>query len=78
VAVVGLIGIVGLAFTETALAGDNDPSPTMTVQIYNYSRASPAILARAEREAGRILREAGLRAVWLDCPVGLPAAEPQG
>jgi hypothetical protein len=32
------------------------------LQIYNYSQASPAILTGAEREAGRILGEAGLRA----------------
>jgi hypothetical protein len=28
------------------------------------------VLLDAEREAGRILRTAGLRAVWLECPVG--------
>ena len=52
------------------LAGENDAGPTITVQIYNYSQASPAILAGAEREAGRILGKAGLQAVWLECPVG--------
>ena len=71
VAAVGLIGIVGIVFPETALAGGSDPGgPTITVQIYNYSLASPTVLEGAEREADRILRMAGLRAVWLECPVG--------
>ena len=79
VAAVGLIGIVGIAFPETALAGGSDPGgPTITVQIYNYSQASPAILTGAEREAGRILDAAGLRVVWLDCPVEPLRPGPQG
>ena len=53
-----------------AFPAENDASPTITVQIYNYSLASPTMLVGAEREAGRILRMAGLRAVWLECPVG--------
>jgi hypothetical protein len=39
--------------------------------------ASPAILAGAEREAGRILGRAGLQAVWLACPVGPSTPGPQ-
>lgn len=70
VALLGLVGIRGLAFPEAALAGENDPSPTITVKIYNYSQASPGILIGAEREAGRIFSAAGLQAVWLECPVG--------
>jgi hypothetical protein len=78
VVAVGLTGIVGLAFPETAFAGENDSSPTITVMVANYSQASPAILAAAEREAGRILGQAGLRASWLECPVGPSAPSPQG
>ena len=77
VTLVGLVGIVGLAFPGMAFP-ENDASPTITVQIYNYSRASPTVLVGAEREAGRILREAGLRAVWLECPVGPSTPGPQG
>jgi hypothetical protein len=58
------------AFLPTAVrAGDREvgPSLTMPVLVYNQTQASAAILAGAEREAGRILGEAGLRAVWLDC-----------
>ena len=66
--VAGLVGIMGFAFPETALARDDEP-PTITVLVNNYSQASHAALAAAEREAGRILGRAGLRALWLECPV---------
>ena len=68
--VLGLVGIMDLGCPEAVLAGESNPSPTITVQIYNYSQASPAILGGAEQEAGRILGKAGLRAVWLECPIG--------
>jgi hypothetical protein len=77
VVAVGFTGILGLAFPETAFAGENDSSPTITVLVANYSQASPAILAAAEREAGRILGRAGLRASWLECPVGPSTPSPQ-
>jgi hypothetical protein len=76
--VVASIAIAGLAFPETAVAGENDPGPFITVQIYNYSKASPGVLTGAEREAARILGQASLRTVWFECPVGPSAANPQG
>src|SRR5262245_30481695 len=75
--VVALVGITGFALPETAFAGENDYSPTITVLVHNCSQASPAILAGAEREAGRIMGEAGLRAVWLECPTGPSTADPK-
>lgn len=76
--VVALLGITGFAPPSTAFAGENDDSPAITVLVHNYSQASPAILARAEREAGRILGKAGLRVVWLECPRATSTADPQG
>ncbi len=67
--VVGLAGVISLASSETVFARVADPSPTIRVRVNNYAQASPAIIARAEREAGRVLGEAGLRMVWLDCPM---------
>jgi hypothetical protein len=67
---VSLIGIIGFALPETVFAGDVELSPTITVLVVNYSKASPTTLARAEREAGRIFRKAGLRVVWIECPRG--------
>jgi len=50
----------------------------MTILVYNKAQAPAATLAQAELEAGRILGEAGSRAVWLDCLDRRPAADPQG
>jgi hypothetical protein len=67
-ALAGLVGIVGMALPAPAF-GEDEP-PAITVLVANYSQASPAILVAAEREAGRILGRAGLRASWLECSVG--------
>jgi hypothetical protein len=44
-----------------------DPSPTITILVYNQAQAPPAILVGAEREAARILSQAGVRTRWFDC-----------
>jgi len=63
---------------EGPLCGKLGPSATITVQMYNYSRASPTVLTGAEREAGRILGEAGVQPVWLECPVEPSSVGPEG
>jgi hypothetical protein len=47
-----------------------NPSPTITIIVYNQAQAPDAILVEAEREAARILSQAGVRISWLDCSVG--------
>jgi hypothetical protein len=69
-ALAGLVGVISFAFPATPFASGVDSSPTIRVRVNNYTQASPAILAGAEREAGRILGKAGLQTVWLDCPAG--------
>jgi hypothetical protein len=73
----GLFGVMSFAIPETIFAGGADSSPTIRVRVNNYTKALPATLARAEREAGRILGNAGLRTVWLDCPAGHSTADSQ-
>ena len=73
--VAGLVSLIGISLPKTVFA---EASTAVTVQIYNYSRASPAVLAGAEREANRILGKAGVRAVWLECPVEPSTVSPQG
>jgi len=58
------------AFPGTCFAGAEDPLPIIRVRVDNYTQASSATIAGAEREAARILSEAGLQTVWVDCPVG--------
>jgi hypothetical protein len=76
-AFVGLIGLISFAFPETIFARGADSSPTIRVRVNNYTQASAAVLSRAEREAGRILGNAGLRTVWLDCSAGHSTADSQ-
>jgi hypothetical protein len=76
-ALVGLIGVISCTFPGTIFASGADSSPMLRVRVNNYTQASPAILAGAEREAGRILGNAGLRTVWLDCPAGHSTADSQ-
>ena len=67
----------GTRVSGTPLWPASDAPPTITVQVSNYSQASPAILAAAEREAGRILGQAGLRASWLECSVAPSTLAPK-
>ena len=64
-----LLGVINLASPHAVFANLADPSPMLRVRVNKYTQASPSIVAMAEREAGRILGEAGLRMVWLDCPI---------
>jgi hypothetical protein len=71
---VGLLGTLGLTFPGSRFASAQDQSPSIRVRVDNYTPASPAVLAGAEREASRVFGAAGLRTVWLDCPEGLSSA----
>jgi len=64
-AVLAALGVL-LIVPRSAFAGP-EPAVTVTVRLYNYAQVSPAILARAEREASTILDAAGLHAVWVGC-----------
>lgn len=66
----GLLSVVGVVFPVAVFANTPDPVPAIRVHVDNYSQASATTLSRAEREAGRIFGEAGLRIVWLNCPMG--------
>jgi hypothetical protein len=69
--VAGLVAIIGFGFPATGFAGKSDPEsklyPAIKILVYNIAQAPHAAVAQAETEAGRILGEAGLRAVWIDC-----------
>jgi hypothetical protein len=57
--VAGLIAVMGFEFSATALDGKEDRSPTVSVLLCNHTQASTDT-ERAEREAGKILGEAGI------------------
>jgi hypothetical protein len=52
-----------------ALGSPKEQTVPLTVQVYNYAKAPAPVVARAEKDAGRILREAGIEVDWLDCPI---------
>jgi len=72
----GLLVVLGFACADASSARAADPSPTIRVHVTNYTEATPATVSKAEREAGRILGEAGLNAVWIDCQLKQTAANP--
>lgn len=71
----GLVFLIGGACAFSQASGPVF-QPESVVLITDYSRATAAVLAGAEREAGRILTEAGMRVAWVECPVGQAAADP--
>jgi hypothetical protein len=72
--IVGLLSTIILTFSSARFAGAQDLTPAIRVRVDNYTPASPAVLAKAELEASRILGAAGLRTIWLDCQQGHPPA----
>jgi len=70
----GLLVVLGLDFADDFQARAAEPDPTITARVINYTAATPATMAKAEYQAQRILGEAGLHVIWLDCPRGQSAA----
>lgn len=53
--------------SETALAGVNSGSPTLTVLLFNYSKATPAVLSRTKQKTDNIFRRSGIHFAWIEC-----------
>jgi hypothetical protein len=49
-----------------AISASETPRFTITIHLYNYAAVPDKTLARAKEEAGRIFRNAGLTALWVD------------
>jgi hypothetical protein len=61
--------VVGLAGSGVC-AAEQATSATITVVVTNFADISPAILDRAEVEAGRTYRRMGVRTIWLGSAPG--------
>jgi hypothetical protein len=72
-ALAALVGVISFAFPDTIFASGADSSPTIRIRVNNYTQATPSTVSKAEHEAGRILGEAGLNVIWIDCPLGQSA-----
>jgi len=46
-----------------------EPSPKITVFVYNYAAIPADVLAQTEAEAARIYQHVGIEVRWLDCPL---------
>jgi hypothetical protein len=78
-----VIQMAGLAVVAAAVAGspawarnnrDAETSrATITLRVYDYAQVKPATLAAAEREASRILAQAGVTTQWQECPTSRDA-----
>jgi hypothetical protein len=67
----GIATLVG--FASLSLASGAEPTSPINVRVYNYAQVERRILIKAEKEATRILGQAGIATAWLECP--LDAAE---
>jgi len=60
---------IGLLAFPASIFAKEEPTVNIPVLVYNYAEVAPGILAGAEHQAGRILSQAGVRAIWFDCSV---------
>jgi hypothetical protein len=59
---------------KVGAAAEQHPSAApVKILVFNYSTASAPMLAKAEREAARILSKAGLETDWVECGVPFTA-----
>jgi hypothetical protein len=49
-------------------AGIEQDPPAVRILFFNYAGVSGRALSQAQNEATRVLRNAGVRAEWVDCP----------
>jgi hypothetical protein len=53
-----------------AVASEVAKGPNITVLVFNFRQVPISVLVRAEKEAARILQQAGVHVDWRDCPTG--------
>jgi hypothetical protein len=63
-AIVTFLGFASLSPTKAT-----EPAAPINVRVYNYAKVERRILVDAEKEAARILGQAGIETAWLDCPL---------
>jgi len=71
-----ILAAATLALCGAFSARSQEPIPTIRVRVLNYAGATPTTIAAAERGAGKILRDAGLKVIWIDCRVGEASENP--
>jgi hypothetical protein len=63
-----LVAMATSGVARTPSVKTNEPTPNVTVWLYDYARIHRDALAQAKSEVRRIFRQAGVRITWVDCP----------
>jgi hypothetical protein len=58
--------VLFIGIAKSALAVEA-PKVVLPIVVFDYAHLSPSMLAKAEGEAGKILSQAGLQVVWMNC-----------
>jgi hypothetical protein len=64
-----LNGVLALGIPPAAKGQITGSGSLLEIRVENYSRATPATLVRAEREASQILQKTGLQTEWTNCTI---------
>jgi hypothetical protein len=70
-----LLPFASLSYAGTQSTAGEQSNLQITVRVYNYAEVSRGTLTRAEEEASRIFREAGVETTWVDCPTSQAEAD---
>jgi hypothetical protein len=67
---VQLVGLgMGLLLPVTGAAqGLPEASPVVRVSVFDDANVGTTVLRKAEREAGRVFRQAHIEVIWIQCP----------
>ncbi len=66
-----LLTLSSAGLADTASGVEPEFRPTITVRVFNYAGVAERIVAAAKKQAGRVLRDVGVHALWIDCPTSL-------
>jgi hypothetical protein len=69
-AITARLGLSFVMFGSLAVLAAGEPGAViqLRVSVFNSSPISSSTIERAEGEAGHVLRDAGIEAIWLNCP----------
>jgi hypothetical protein len=67
---VGAAALMNPAFSAGARRSETNNGAAITVLVFNFRQAPAQTLAKAEKEAGRILEKVDVPVTWRDCSTG--------
>lgn len=70
-----LLILIAASLAAGPVSASEGPRLGITVRVHDYARVSRTTMIRAELTATKILREAGIETVWIDCPLETAGAD---